>query len=96
MSQSVSNQKDQIKSIYTGPKGRENELWSSALGNLVCVSEKCMGSRLFSEIGNNIRQGQTYDGAYRFTAQERSEMKDFLINEIGEARPTCECGRVEF
>jgi hypothetical protein len=55
-----------------------------------------MGTRLFGEIGNNIRQGKTFDGAYRFTADERAYMKDFLINEIGEARPTCECGRVEF
>jgi hypothetical protein len=82
--------------IYTGPKGRENELWSSANGNLHCVSERCMGFNLFSEIGNNIRQGKTFDGAYRFTADERAFMKDFLINECGDANPTCECGRVAF
>jgi len=81
---------------YTGPKGRENEIWSTANGNLVCVSDRCMGTRLFGEIGNNIRQGKTFDGAYRFTADERAYMKDFLINEIGEANPTCECGRVAF
>ena len=82
--------------IYTGPKGRENEIWSTAQGNLVCVSKDCMGYSLFSEIGNNIRQAKTFDGAYRFTADERAFMKDFLINECGESRPTCECKRVEF
>lgn len=81
---------------YAGPKGRENELWSSAHGNLHCVSETCMGFSLFSEIGNNIRQAKTFDGAYRFTPSERQFMKDFLINECGEANPTCECGRVAF
>lgn len=81
---------------YSGPKGRENELWSSANGNLHCVSSECMGYNLFSEIGNNIRQGKTFNGAFRFTADERAYMKDFLINECGESRPTCECGRVEF
>jgi len=82
--------------IYLGPKGREIEIWSTANGNLVCVSDRCMGSRLFSEIGNNIRQGKTFDGAYRLTAEERAYMKDFLINECGESNPTCECKRVEF
>jgi hypothetical protein len=81
---------------YSGPKGRENEIWSTALGNIVCVSSDCMGYNLFSEIGNNIRQGKTFDGAFRFTADERAYMKNILINEIGEARPSCECGRVEF
>jgi hypothetical protein len=81
---------------YNGPKGRENEIWSSANGNLLCVSKECMGFNLFSEIGNNIRQAKAWGGAYRFTADERAFMKDFLINECGDANPTCECGRVAF
>jgi hypothetical protein len=55
-----------------------------------------MGYHLFSEIGNNIRQGKTFDGAFRFTADERAYMKNVLMNELGDARPSCECGRVEF
>ena len=73
---------------------RSGEIWCSSNGNIHCVSDKCIGSRLFSEIGANPRQAQTFDGAYRLTDAERAELRDFMINEMGDSKPTCECKRL--
>jgi hypothetical protein len=53
-----------------------------------------MGFTMFSEISNNLRQAKTFDGGYRFTLEERTEFRQFMIEEIGEKNPTCECGRL--
>lgn len=75
---------------------RSNEIWATVNGENVCVSEKCMGAHMFSEISNNLRQGKTVWGGFRYTDVERADMKDFLLNEIGKTEATCNCGRVAF
>ena len=76
---------------------RANEIWSGTNGESLCVSKACMGYNLFSEIVHApISKAKTWDGAFRYNDAERASMKDFLLNEMGEAKATCECGRVEF
>jgi len=72
---------------------RKHEIWSDPNGRRVCM--ECMGMSMFGDITNNLRQGKTWNGGFRFTTAERADFRDFLINEIKTA-PTCECGKVEF
>jgi hypothetical protein len=85
-----------MKTATNKEQARANEIWCDNTGMSVCVTERCMGSTMFSEIGNNIRQGKTWNGGFRYTAEEREYMKNILINELEEPNPTCECGRVAF
>jgi hypothetical protein len=76
---------------------RAGEIWSGTNGESLCVSQACMGHNLFCDIVYApISKAKTWNGAFRYTDAERADMKDFLLNEIGKSKATCECGRVEF
>lgn len=76
---------------------RANEIWSGTNGESLCVSMKCMGANLFFDVVcAPITKAKTWNGAFRYTDAEREDMKDFLINEIGQTNPSCDCGRVAF
>jgi hypothetical protein len=94
MTQIASNQIARVSIDQTRSFDRLNEIWCSADGNVVCVRESCAGYRLANEIGNNKRQAKTFDGAWRYTAEERVEWRQICFMEFGEINPTCECGSV--
>ncbi len=80
--------------MITFNEKRSQEIWSTVDGETVCVSDKCMGSRLASEITNNPSLRATFDGSYRLTPNERQDLRFFIIEELGQQKVTCTCGRV--
>lgn len=78
-------------------EARTNEIWCGTNGESVCVTMACMGSRLYSDVVfAPLAKAKTWNGAFRYTDAERADMKDFLLNEMGESKATCDCGRVAF
>jgi hypothetical protein len=76
---------------------RSTEIWCGTNGESLCVSKACMGFNLFSDIVfAPLSKKKTWNGAFLYTEAERADHKDFLLNEMGESKATCECGRVEF
>jgi hypothetical protein len=73
---------------------RSNELWANALGNIHCVSENCMGISMYAEVISNPNDDETFDGSYKFSSAERTELREFLIIETKNLTPRCECGRL--
>ena len=73
---------------------RMSEIWSTENGAMVCVSVGCMGMRMYGEIANNKKK-TTRNGGYLLDAHEREYMRNFMITECGETKPTCECKRLE-
>jgi hypothetical protein len=73
---------------------RMSEIWSTENGAMVCVSIGCMGARMFYEIANNKKK-TTRNGGYKLDDHERAYMKNFMITECGEPKPTCDCKRLE-
>lgn len=94
MTQVLSREIERVSIDQTRSFDRLNEIWCDPNGMVVCVRERCAGYRMANEIGNNKRQGKTFDGAWRYTAEERIEWREICFMEFGQVNPTCDCGSV--